>query len=314
MNDRSTLHGIGLGFALGELDRLSERRDDEELLASLRSDERARTLVIAGDTPVLRRLAEHHAEARFGFDEAAALGEPREVALLGRDARGPLYATLLDGDLAPALKAREDLLVLDMRSIAVKGIVPEAEVAALGTGKSILDWHARHRHCARCGAPTRMVAAGWRRECDACGAQHFLRTDPVAIMLVHRGDACLLARQPRFVPGMFSCLAGFVEPGETIEAAVRREVGEEVGLRAGPVRYLLSQPWPFPSSLMIGCLCEALSEAITLDRAELEDGRWFSREETRALLEGRHEAGLSAPPPIAIAHHLMRAWVEGAVA
>lgn len=314
MNERSTVQRIALGFALGDVDRLSERREDADLLAAMRADEGARTLVIAGDTPVLRRLADGHAGARFGFVEAAALGEAREVALLGRDARGPLYATLLDGGLVEALRGRADLLVLDMRSIAARGIVPEAEVAALGTGKSILDWHARHRHCARCGAPTRMVAAGWRRECEACGAQHFPRTDPVAIMLVHRGEACLLARQPRFQPGMFSCLAGFVEPGETIEAAVRREVGEEVGLSAGAVRYLLSQPWPFPSSLMIGCLCEALSEEITLDRLELEDGRWFSREETRALLEGRHEAGLSAPPPIAIAHHLMRAWVDGAVA
>ena len=144
--------------------------------------------------------------------------------------------------------------------------------------------------------------------------QHFPRTDPVVIMLAVDGDDCLLGRQPRFPKGMYSALAGFVEPGETIEAAVRREILEEAGVACGAVRYFASQPWPFPSSLMIGCFAEARSRAIAIDRTELEDARWFSREETLALLEKRHPDGLAAPIPMAIAHHLMKRWASGGVA
>ena len=173
-------------------------------------------------------------------------------------------------------------------------------------------WHQRHRFCSNCGAPTGVTAAGWRRECASCNAQHFPRTDPVAIMLAVRGEHCLLGRQSRFPPGMYSCLAGFIEPGETLEDAVRRELFEEAGTQVGAVRYLASQPWPFPASLMIGCLAEATSDAIVVDHNELEDARWFSREETRAMLEGRHPDGLACPQPIAIANSLMRAWaLEG---
>ena len=137
---------------------------------------------------------------------------------------------------------------------------------------------------------------------------HFPRTDPVVIMLAVDGDDCLLGRQPRFPKGMYSSLAGFVEPGETIEAAVRREILEESGVVCGEVRYFASQPWPFPSSLMIGCFAEARSRAVAVDRTELEDARWFSRAETRELLERRHPAGLAAPIPMAIAHHLIKRW------
>ena len=154
-------------------------------------------------------------------------------------------------------------------------------------------------------------AAGWRRACLACGTQHFPRTDPVVIMMATEGERCLLGRQPRFPPGMYSCLAGFVEPGETIEDAVRREIAEEAGLAIGAVHYRGSQPWPFPASLMIGCLAEATSTTIVVDKDELEDARWVSREDTRAILEGRHAGGLVCPPVMAIANHLMRAWAYG---
>ena len=176
------------------------------------------------------------------------------------------------------------------------------------------DWHARHRFCANCGQPTRAASGGWKRECDGCGAQHFPRTDPVTIMLVVRhdpalGDVCLMARQSRFPPGMYSCIAGFVEPGESFEDAVRRETLEETGLVVGSVRYLACQPWPFPSSLMIGCIAESLTSAITLDETELEAGRWFTRAEAELMLEGRHPEGFTPPVHIAIANTLLRAWL-----
>ena len=140
--------------------------------------------------------------------------------------------------------------------------------------------------------------------------QHFPRTDPVVIMLAIDGERCLLGRSGRFAANSWSCLAGFVEPGETIEEAVRREVREEAGVVVGNVKYFRSQPWPFPSSLMIGCHARAISREITVDRNELEDARWFSRAEVAAMLVGRHPHGLTTPPPVAIAHHLIRAWVE----
>jgi NAD+ diphosphatase len=174
----------------------------------------------------------------------------------------------------------------------------------------MLAWHARHRFCANCGAATQAVCAGWKRDCPACRTEHFPRTDPVVIMLTVDGERCLLGRQSRFVSGVWSCLAGFVEPGESIEEAVRREVREEAGIACGRVRYFASQPWPFPMSLMIGCHAEALSSSIVIDQAELEDARWFTREEVAAMLMRRHAGGLATPPPMAIAHHIIRAWVE----
>ncbi len=153
-----------------------------------------------------------------------------------------------------------------------------------------------------------MAIAGWRRDCPVCKATHFPRTDPVVIMLAVDGEACLLGRQPRFPKGMYSALAGFLEPGETIEAAVRREIREEAGVVCGAVQYFASQPWPFPASLMIGCFAEAEGRRIEVDRVELEDARWFGRDEAVALIEGRHPDGLTAPMPMAIAHHLLKRW------
>ncbi len=155
-----------------------------------------------------------------------------------------------------------------------------------------------------------MRGGGAKRQCPNCGAEHFPRTDPVAIMLPVRGEKCILARGPHFAPGSYSCLAGFIEHGETIEAAVRRESVEEMGLSIGRVAYHASQPWPFPYSLMIGCHAEVLSDDFTIDRSELEDGRWFSRAEVRTMLAGTHENGLRVPPSGAIATHLIKAWAE----
>jgi len=317
----------GFGFANNPLDRLSERREDEAFFNAAWTAPEARVVLFARDMPILRKDGDRLA-AFFTPQEAVELGPLRERALLGAavDDGAPVFAQLLedsavelrsdasDGFLDKRVLAapgRDDLTLIDMRSIAVQGLLAPPVVGLLGQAKAVLSWHARHRFCANCGASTRPAAAGWRRECDVCKTQHFPRTDPVVIMLAIDGENCLLGRQPRFPKSMYSCLAGFVEPGETIEEAARREIREEAGIVCGAVVYLASQPWPFASSLMIGCLAEATTREIVIDRAELEDARWFSKAEARAMLEARHPQKLAAPNKMAIANHILRAWVEG---
>ena len=220
------------------------------------------------------------------------------------------FGTGISQASAEALKQRNDLFVIDLRSIAIQGLVTPEHLPPLAEAKAMLHWHARHRFCSNCGAPSTLTEAGWRRDCPACKATHFPRTDPVVIMLAIDGERCLLGRQTRFVKGMWSCLAGFVEPGETIEEAVRRETREEAGITCGRVRYFATQPWPFPMSLMIGCHAEALTKDITVDRSELEDARWFDREEAALMLLRRHPVKLGTPPAVAVAYHIIRAFVE----
>jgi len=175
--------------------------------------------------------------------------------------------------------------------------------------KSLVSWHQRHGFCANCGARTSMADGGWKRVCPSCKTEHFPRTDPVVIMLVTDGDRCLMGRQSQFPPTMWSCLAGFVEAAETIEQAVQREILEEAGIHCTDVRYYMTQPWPYPSSLMIGCSARATTTDITVDRTELEDARWFTRDEAVAMLARNHAEGLTGPHPVAIAHHLLANWI-----
>jgi NAD+ diphosphatase len=223
----------------------------------------------------------------------------------------PRFGMGIGKDAAEMLKARGDLMITDLRTIAVQGLVAPEHLPPLAEAKAMLAWHARHRFCANCGAPSEVAEAGWKRVCPACKTEHFPRTDPVVIMLAVRGERCLLGRSARFAASMWSCLAGFIEPGESMEEAVRREVREEAGIVCGRVSYFASQPWPFPMSLMIGCHAEALTDEITVDPAELEGARWFDREEIALMLLRQHPDGLGTPPPVAIAHHIIRAWVEG---
>jgi NAD+ diphosphatase len=203
-----------------------------------------------------------------------------------------------------------------MDARAAAPIIDGGEAAILAEARSLIDWHARHRFCAQCGTPSAVVSGGWVRHCPNCKAHHFPRTDPVVIMLGVRGERCLLGRGHRRPGARFSCLAGFMEPGETLEEAVRREVFEESGIRIGRVRYLASQPWPFPSSLMMGFLGEALTEEITIDPEELAEVRWFERDEVRAMVErSRSDDPLPSlatlPPPLAIGHQIARRWAFG---
>ncbi|CAM5771508.1 NAD(+) diphosphatase [Bosea minatitlanensis] len=301
------------GFAINRLDRREDLRNKPDAVTALRHRSDTLIAAVAGETPILNRVDGEKLSVWFSHGETEMLGPAQEEIFLGMAEDGsPRFGRLLDRALAETLKERPELVVTDLRSVALKRLVPEDEVGPLGEAKAVLDWHARHRFCAQCGGQTVAGTSGWRRECTACGALHFPRTDPVVIMLVTRGESCLLARQARFAPGMYSCIAGFVEPGETLEDAVRRESWEEAGLRVGTVRYVASQPWPFPSSIMVGCIAEALGDEITLDMTELEAGRWFPRDEVLQMLDGRHPDGLACPQHIAIANTLVRAWaLEG---
>jgi NAD+ diphosphatase len=297
-----------LGYTPNPLERVSERRGDTAYVGALEAAPEATAYIVAGENIVLKRVADRF-DPVFSLPAARAFGV-EETVLLGVTEGHGRFGIAINPAHTADLKARDELFVSDLRSLAVQGMASADHLAALAEAKALLSWHARHRFCSVCGTASQAVEAGWRRDCPACGASHFPRTDPVVIMLAVDGERCLLGRQARFPAGMWSCLAGFVEPGESIEAAVRREVGEEAGIICGPVTYMASQPWPFPMSLMIGCHTIALSNAIRVDRSELEDARWFDREQVSAMLLRRHPQGLTVPPPIAIAYHLIRAWVE----
>lgn len=298
-----------LAYANSPLDRVSGRRSDEAFVRALANSPAARAYVVGGELVVLKKHGETF-DARFAFDEVGMLGPVRDTVFLGLDGENGRFGVGIEQESALSLKGRNGIIVLDLRSVIAQGLIPPEAIANVAAAKALLHWHERHGHCANCGAQSTPVHGGWRRDCPACGAEHFPRTDPVVIMLAVNGERCLLGRQARFPEGMWSCLAGFVEPGESIEEAVRRETLEEAGIHCQRVAYFGSQPWPFPMSLMIGCFVEAGSENIEIDRTELEAARWFSREEVAQLLTRQHPGRLWSPPPFAIAHHIMRGWVE----
>jgi NAD+ diphosphatase len=311
MNHRP--HDLGpspyLAYAGSRLERAAERRSDAALVARAYARDDARAYVICGERLALAQR-NGRLDPLFPPTEAARLGVESEAVLIGFEHEAARFAHALTDDGARRLDGSNGVEVTDLRTVAIKGLVEPDHLGPIAAAKALLAWHARHRFCASCGAPTVLSEAGWRRDCPACRAQHFPRTDPCVIMLAIDGERCLLGRSARFPGAMWSCLAGFVEPGESIEDAVRRETLEEAGVRAGRVRYFASQPWPFPMSLMIGCHADVVATDLKIDRAELEDGRWFSRDEAALMLARRHPDGLFVPPPIAIAHHLIRAYVE----
>jgi NAD+ diphosphatase len=281
------------GFTGSPLERMDNERDHPELLAERRADPAARLLRMTGLDPV---ATPEGALSWAPLDEAPA---GLELALLG----------LIDG--VPRFVALDPDVVGGSHNLIWRLLdnLPEGEAATYAAARSLIDWHARHRFCARCGGATAIFRAGWARRCGQCAAEHFPRTDPVVIMLAEHDGRVLVGRQPRFPAGRYSALAGFVEVGESVEEAVARELFEEAGVRATSVRYLASQPWPFPSSLMMACVAQVESDAITLDTYELEDAMWVDRDGIAAALAGDPAAPFIAPPPYAIAHTLFARWL-----
>jgi NAD+ diphosphatase len=296
-------------FGGNPLDRASERRGDAAWIAGLLADPASRLALLSELKPLVRLGPTPTIDWQPVAPWRALIDGGATCVLLGLEGGSARFALDATGATLPPADGTE---LGDMRGLAAVMEVGAASI--LGEARAIVDWHARHKFCAVCGTPTGVHSAGWSRRCPSCKAQHFPRTDPVVIMLPVRSERCLLGRNARRAGARFSCLAGFVEPGETLEEAVRREVLEESGLRTGRVRYVASQPWPFPSSLMCGFIAEAISDQLAIDRAELETARWFTRDEVLTMV-ARSAAGDGAPdslaPPIAIGHHLARRWASG---
>lgn len=310
-----TLHTLfdrsaAIGFSVNPLDRVSGQREDAAFIAEKLAHSSSRYFAFAGDTPLLR-VRDNVYEALFDREEIESFKDSRQSVFLGlQPDGGAVFAWAFDTALKDELAWRSDIEAVDLRSVAMRGLVPPAILGELGTAKEVLDWHQRHGFCANCGNATQATAGGWRRDCSCCSTQHFPRVDPVVIMLAIDGDRCLMGRQTRFPEKMYSALAGFLEPGETVEDAVRREILEESGIACSHVSYFASQPWPFPSSLMIGCFARAIGNDINVDIKELEDARWFSRAEVIEMLADSHPEGFNAPKPLAIAHHLLKEFAE----
>jgi NAD+ diphosphatase len=315
-------------FATSGLDRAAYRRKDATwIIEALAAG--AAVLPVWRGKPMVSGSAEMTGSVRlalrpYGHPVLAMASE--EPVLLGVDDDGAPIFTADVSDWVPAetdedqVKAFLDQSVqrhpaesdaetgfAELRAIMTRLSPRDAEIAA--TARAILTWHSTHGFCARCGAKSTVTEAGWQRDCAACGGRHFPRTDPVVIMLITHGDEVLVGRSPFWPEGMYSLLAGFVEPGETVEAAVRREVLEEAGIVVGRVDYLSSQPWPYPASLMLGCKGVALSQDITVDPEELEDARWISRDEMLVVHAGQHPQ-IAPARKGAIAHFLIENWLS----
>ena len=274
-------------FSGAGLDRADLLRGQPERIAGLASDRAARQLRWLESFPVL------DGEGRL---EWGPVDDP--ALFLGFDQGAPRFSALVPASPADVRAAFAFLALLDPNDAPI-----------LAAALSLTNWHRRHRYCASCGKPSAIVRGGWSRKCESCEAEHFPRVDPVVIMLAEHGGRLLLGRQPHYPLGRYSALAGFVEPGETIEAAVARELNEEAGILVSHVTYVASQPWPFPSSLMIGCTARALDDRLTIDTTELDDARWFSRDEVAAALAGAPNAAFLPPPPYAIARTLLENWL-----
>jgi NAD+ diphosphatase len=307
--DMSLSHPLTFAAGGSSLDRASHLRSDSALLlaqadARLLPQWHDKVLIdLAGPRPSLGWVTPEPGIVELAAEAPIFLGRYQETPCFTADFSG------LDEEAAHT-RFGTSMKFIDLRSIA--GQLTQAEATIIAAAKGVIGWHRIHPFCARCGATSVPEDAGWRRKCAACGALHFPRTDPVVIMLVTRGDNVLLGRQSVWGPGLYSLLAGFMEPGETIGDAVRRETHEETSVHVGRVQFLASQPWPFPANLMLGCWGEALTDEIVID-AEIEDARWVSRAEMAMALNGEHPH-FASPRADSIARWILTAWIAGEIA
>ena len=299
-------------FAGNPLDRASERRSDADWLRARLADPESLAVAMWNGRPLVEDAPAGKPAVRIAYLPVSlareiAAGDER-LLFMGLWQDTAVFAIDLESTADPTDGPLNGFgRFEDLRAVALR--LPAEDAAILATAKSVFEWRRRHGFCSACGQPTMAVDGGWKRVCEACRTEHFPRTDPVVIMLPIFGEKCLLGRQAAWPKGMYSALAGFLEPGEAIEEACARELKEEAGLTAVAVRYHSTQPWPYPSSLMIGLLAEVADDNATPDQTELDEVRWFTREETRALLRGEI-AGVAAPGSMAIAHQLIKAWAE----
>jgi NAD+ diphosphatase len=287
--------GMRPGFTGSTIDRADHLRLDEARVAELAASLRARLLRLATLDPHLDE------NGGLAWGSLAELEDEAELIFLGLQDEAPLFAPLVRMQAGQRAWSVFGLL---------EAMAPE-DAALWGTARSLIEWHNRHRFCSVCGTASELFRAGWGRKCGNCGAEHFPRVDPVVIMLAEHEGRVLLGRQPQYPPGRYSALAGFVEPGESIEEAVAREFREEAGIEVANVRYVASQPWPFPGSLMIACIADAVDDRLTIDRTELEDAFWMDRAGVESALAREAGAPFLAPPHFAIAYTLLKAWAEG---
>ncbi|MGI9386485.1 MAG: NAD(+) diphosphatase [Methyloligellaceae bacterium] len=299
------------------VDRKSAERSDRTWVEAQCSRPDARFMILIDLKPILEKGSDFsNAKVRwFSAEERVSFQLlENEVVFMGiDDGNHPYFSIALTEAEARRLFGDIEQLqpLIELRSLAIQGLLTEEELATIATARALASWHQTHRCCGRCGARTKPRDGGWRRRCWACGQSTFPRSDPAVIMLITDGERCLLGYEERFAGRFMSVLAGFVEPGETIEDAVRREVREEAGIVVGDVRYLASQPWPFPHQLMIGCIGQALTTEIKLEDSELMDARWADRAEVHRMLAGDHEEGINVPTKISISHMLIRTFAEG---
>ncbi len=302
-------------FSGNPLNRASEKRTDAAWIEAKRRDPSTLVMPMWRLQPFLLGPERHEPPAELGLfrpglcESLAAPDAP--CIFLGLEGERALFALDVSAADDPAERGPLAGLGRFREARMAAQLLAMKDAAIMGQAKAMIDWHQRHGFCARCGAPTAPADGGYRRVCGNCGTEHFPRTDPVVIMLATHGDDCLVGRGKHFPPGMYSALAGFVEPGETIEEAVRRELKEEAGIDTGRVTYHATQPWPFPSSLMIGCFAESLTRELVVDANELAEAIWMPKATARALVLGERVEGLWVPPAIAIAHHLIKAWALG---
>jgi len=278
------------GFTGSPINRSDKIRMNADALAAARAHPDARFLP-------LMKLDPHLLDERLLWLTPEQVPDEADMLFLGIEQDAPRFAV----DLSASQLSTEPLTAHQ----AIARISAE-EAASYAGARSLMDWHARHRHCPACGTATEMRRGGWMRTCPGCGAEQFPRVDPVVIMLAEHEGQVLVGRQPRFPPQSYSALAGFIEVGESIEEAVARELHEEAGVTATDVRYVVSQPWPFPSSLMIGCFAQVTGRDIVIDEDELEAAMWVSRDEVRAALNG--DGRFRTAPPYALAHTLLSRW------